>query len=252
MWTSRGDRIDRGIEQAQDDGRRFPAEPVTVQLQSSLDRVSDLREERRGSLLQRRLVAGHTVGEAGEAAGAQPLRREQRQEAAQAGAGKALVGVGRIAREGEPVRPAISHEVGLRKGQEGARQPDAGRQRALTPHPGEAGRAASRDQPHQHRLGLIVEGMGREDEAGPDRRGVVGQQVVAGGAGCLLETAAAARRVPGQDRMGKSHPGGEQPDRPRLFARARAEAVIDRRNVQPHRAPGTGRRMHQSRRIGPA
>ncbi len=97
------------------------------------------------------------------------------------------------------MRGAIGDEVGLGQGEEGAQKAQALAEHALGPHAGEPRRAAAGQEAHQHGLGLIVAGMGREDAIGADALCVMREKPVARGPRFGLDAALAPGRVPGQD-----------------------------------------------------
>ncbi|GJE62746.1 hypothetical protein MPOCJGCO_4881 [Methylobacterium trifolii] len=211
------------------------------------------RRERGGRRrLQGVLVAGGAFGQPREAGRRQALALEQGLERTQAGAGEAVVGVRRVAQVGDAAGLAPGHQIGLGDGEERPGETQAGGERALHPHPGEACGAAAAEKAHQHGLRLVVQGVPGEHEAGTDRPRMGGEQPVAGGPRGRLKAGGRFRTGPGEDGMPQAERFRGAADRRGLGRGIRAQAVVDRGDVEGVPPPIGGGRVHQRGGIGTA
>lgn len=149
----------------------------------------------------------------------QPFAGEARNEPAEASPGEAIVVVGTIAHEGEPLALAIIYELGLRDRQERPYQLDGRCERALGAHTREACGPASRQQTHQNRLGLIVTGVSSEHEFGTDGFSMSREEGVTRHASGLLKTPRRFRSGPAQGSVRKAERLSESRDRRGFRAR---------------------------------
>lgn len=111
--------------------------------------------------------------------------------------------------------------------EEGADEGDAGRERAAGADAGEAGAAAGAGEAEQQGFGLIICGVGGEEEGGGVGLAPIGEELVAGGAGGVLEVGAGLWALPVQGGVGDGALGALAGEQFGFGGRAGAEAVID-------------------------
>ncbi len=179
-------------------------------------------ERRGGGLRQGRLVAAQPTGEAGEALGAQALLGQQRQQAPQPGAAEAGSAFEGSRTNGQPWASQVvtSRAFGTsRKGPEGDTNGTRAVEDASRRHPGEPCRAGAGAEPHQHRLGLVVAGVGGQHQVGPCLVGESREKAVALGPRRRLQPCGRLRPGPGQDPVRQAEARGEIRDIPWASAR---------------------------------
>ncbi len=125
-------------------------------------------------------------------------------------------------------------------------------ERPLWTHPRQSGKRAACGEAHQDRFGLIVTGMGGEDEIDARSSGMFREEAVAGCAGGVLKAGLRLVAAPAQHLMGQAQRVGRAPDGLGLGGGVRPQSVVDRGNKQGNLRPQACGGVHQRRRIGAA
>ena len=116
--------------------------------------------------------------------------------------------------------------------EERPRQDEIRRQRAYRPHAGQPDDPGAAFARHQMGLVLVVLVMGGQDRRRAEAPGCIGEQRVAGRAGCRRDIAGPGGRGPAQRFVAKAEARGNVRDVARLRRRGVAQAVVDGDDVK--------------------